>query len=246
MSFLRDDHQVQSFDSTRKVDDVSLPVQELRLSLTTENTGQRRRHMVWRRLLRQTSPIVLPRLQPPLPSTHEASFSFRTPEGKFENIQKATSPTSFRTPTELHLRSDTFVLLVLTYTFHKASSRFNPRRVRTWVIPNHPSQSFPVPSATGMLHIQHRQALSFLFLKYKPEQGCTPPLQRHESTGECRWPLHTGHYIPSRFQLRCTVLTERQCICNRAERQVSSTCRTTKTPSVSWVGTVPQGPLGSS
>ena len=142
------------------------------------------------------------------------SFSFRTPDRKFESIPKATSPTSIRTPAELHLCSDAFVLLVLTYTFHKASSRFDPRRVGTWATPNHPSQSFPVPSTTGMLYIQHCQGQSSLFLKYKPEQGCTGPTLTTQV--DWRTPLATAYRtlyskpIPAALHRPCRTTVYRQ------------------------------------
>ena len=40
VSFLRDNHQVHPFDSTKRQDDLSLSVQEPRLSLSTKITGQ--------------------------------------------------------------------------------------------------------------------------------------------------------------------------------------------------------------
>ena len=124
------------------------------------------------------------------------SFSFQTPDGKFKNIQKATSPASIRTPTELHLRSQAKVLLVLTYTFHKASSRFDPRRVCTRATPNHPLQSFLCLLAPGMLHMVHCQASSCLFLKHKPEHRCTSLLEQNKSTG--------GTPLASASRTRCS------------------------------------------
>ena len=40
VSFLQDDHRVHPFDSTKRQDDLSLSVQEPRLSLSTKITGQ--------------------------------------------------------------------------------------------------------------------------------------------------------------------------------------------------------------
>ena len=94
-----------------------------------------------------------------------------------------------------------------------------------------------------MFHIQHRHAPSSFSSSTSRSKVARPYLNNTSGPGERRWSSHPGHDIASRFQLRCTVLTERQYICNRAERQVSSTCRTTKTPSALWVGSVSRDPV---
>ena len=203
--------------------------------------------MVGRRLLRQTSLIVRPRLHPPLPAHLEnvlflpdSGWEVREhPEGNVTRIH----PDSNRTPSAFSSRSSSATDVHLSQGFPKI------RSAKGLHLGHSESPVAILSCAFDYWHAPHA-ASSCTVLSFS-SRTCRSKVARPHSCntsgpGERRWPLHPGHDIPSRIKLRCTVLTEQQCIGNRVERQVSLTCLTTKTPSASWMRTVPQGPLVSS